>query len=98
MPADELSTGGVPVANRPMPGTGSYTGPMANWSRWPNQPQIGWRSVACRSRRTNRNAGAPGPALRYLYVQPTASSTRASRSRTGTAPAECERSQTTWAS
>ena len=31
---------------------GSYTGPISNWSRWPNQPWIGERSCSCRSRRT----------------------------------------------
>ena len=49
-----------------MPAAGSYRGPIANWSRWPNQPQIGWRSRSCRSARTYRKAGAPGPAFRYL--------------------------------
>ena len=65
---------------------------MANWSRCPNQPQIGWRSAGCRSRRTYRNAGAPGPPLRYLYVHPTARSTPAEASGTSIEPAECDRS------
>ena len=57
---------GVPVMNLAMPGAGSYLGPMANWSRWENQPQIGWRSTSRSRAETYANAGAPGPALRYL--------------------------------
>src|SRR5439155_650580 len=61
----------------------------------PNQPQIGCRTTVCRSARTYRNAGAPGPPLRYLYVQPTARSAPAAVSPTGTAPAEWHRSHST---
>ena len=28
-------------------GPGVNVGPMANWSTWPNQPQIGCASVGC---------------------------------------------------
>jgi hypothetical protein len=37
---------GVPVMNFAMPAAGSYRGPMANWSRWENHPQIGCRSTS----------------------------------------------------
>jgi hypothetical protein len=46
------STGGVPTATRSTPSAGSYAVPMANWSRCPNHPRIGWRSSSCSSRRT----------------------------------------------
>ena len=49
-----------------MTGAGSYLGPMANWSRWENQPQIGCRSTSRNRAETYAKAGAPGPALRYL--------------------------------
>jgi hypothetical protein len=61
---------------------------MSNWSRWENQPQIGWRSVSRSRAETYANAGAPGPALRYLYVQPTARSASHPSRSTGTAPTE----------
>ena len=57
---------GVPARKPRTPGAGSYGRSIRNWSRWPNQPWIGVRSSAWRSSRTYRNAGAPGPALRYL--------------------------------
>ena len=44
--------GGVPARNRPIPSTGSYSGPIANWSACENQPQIGERSSAWRPERT----------------------------------------------
>ena len=49
---DVPAIGGVPTRNRPIPGTGSYDGPIANWSRCPNHPQIGCRNASCSSRRT----------------------------------------------
>jgi len=57
---------GVPVMNLAMPSAGRYSGPISNWSRWENQPQIGWRSTSRSRAATYRNAGAPGPAFRYL--------------------------------
>ena len=32
--------------NLATPAAGSYLGPMANWSRWENQPQIGCCSTS----------------------------------------------------
>ena len=66
---------GVPTSQPPMPGRRSKRGPISNWSDCANQPWIGGRSSSWSSRRTYRKAGAPGPPLRYLYVQPTARST-----------------------
>ena len=55
MPASRATvprTAGVPARKRAMPATGSYAAPIANWSCWPHQPQIGWRSNDCSSGRT----------------------------------------------
>ena len=43
---------GVPMSMRAMSVRGSYVGPIANWSRWLNHPQIGCVIVGCRSSAT----------------------------------------------
>ena len=44
-------TGGVPLMKRRMPGCGSYSGPIANGSLLPIQPQIGcWKDSWCSAR------------------------------------------------
>ena len=52
--------------NFAIPAAGSYLGPMANWSRWENHPHIGCLSTSRSRAATYKNAGAPGPAFRYL--------------------------------
>ena len=52
MPVDELRALAERGRIQSIPGVGSYTGPIANWSRWPNQPWMGERSEPCSSRRT----------------------------------------------
>jgi len=56
---------------------------------------MGERSSSWWRRATYRNPGEPGPAFRYLYVQPTARSVPAASSSTETAPAEWHRSHRT---
>ncbi len=38
---------GVPTSRRARPRPGAQAGPMANGSRWPNQPWIGWAIASC---------------------------------------------------
>ena len=70
-----------PSARHECPAAGRSPGRSRTGRAGPSSPGSDCASPPSNARRMSRKAGAPGPPLRYLYVQPTASPRRRFRGR-----------------